>query len=135
MWKQSAAKRRKAAAMVNFDYMRANTMEKESPLAARMRPTTLDEVVGQKHIIGKDKLLYRAIKADKLGSVIFTARRNGKDDSGEGDREYDKRPVRADQCYGSREKDMEEIVKNAKDAIGMYGKKTILFVDEIHRFN
>ena len=54
-----------------FDYMRANTMEKESPLASRMRPTTLDEVVGQKHIIGKDKLLYRAIKADKLGSVIF----------------------------------------------------------------
>ena len=49
-----------------FDYMRANTMEKESPLASRMRPTTLDEVVGQKHIIGKDKLLYRAIKADKL---------------------------------------------------------------------
>lgn len=59
MWKQSAAKRRKAAAMDLFDYMRANTMEKESPLAARMRPTTLDEVVGQKHIIGKDKLLYR----------------------------------------------------------------------------
>ena len=46
-----------------FDYMRQNTMEKESPLASRMRPTTLDEVVGQKHIIGKDKLLYRAIKA------------------------------------------------------------------------
>ena len=71
MWKQSAAKRRKAAAMDLFDYMRANTMKKESPLASRMRPTTLDEVVGQKHIIGKDKLLYRAIKADKLGSVIF----------------------------------------------------------------
>lgn len=58
---------RKAAAMDLFDYMRANTMEKESPLASRMRPTTLDEVVGQKHIIGKDKLLYRAIKAEKLG--------------------------------------------------------------------
>ena len=54
-----------------FDYMRTNTMEKEAPLASRMRPATLDEVVGQQHIIGKDKLLYRAIKADKLGSVIF----------------------------------------------------------------
>ena len=54
-----------------FDYMRENTMEKESPLASRLRPRTLDEVVGQQHIIGKDKLLYRAIKADKLGSVIF----------------------------------------------------------------
>ena len=54
-----------------FDYMRENAMEKESPLASRLRPRTLDEVVGQQHIIGKDKLLYRAIKADKLGSVIF----------------------------------------------------------------
>lgn len=54
-----------------FDYMRSNTMEKEAPLASRLRPATLDEVVGQKHIIGKDKLLYRAIKADKLGSIIF----------------------------------------------------------------
>lgn len=58
-----------------FDYMRASTQEQESPLASRMRPTTLDEVVGQKHIIGKDKLLYRAIRADQLGSIIFTARR------------------------------------------------------------
>ena len=55
--------------------MKETTMEKESPLASRMRPTTLDEVVGQEHIIGPGKLLYRAIKADKLGSVIFTARR------------------------------------------------------------
>lgn len=54
-----------------FDYMRSNTMEKEAPLASRLRPATLDEVVGQKHIIGKDKPLYRAIKADKLGSIIF----------------------------------------------------------------
>lgn len=53
-----------------FDYMKETTMEK-SPLVSRMRPTTLDEVVGQEHIIGPGKLLYRAIKADKLGSVIF----------------------------------------------------------------
>ena len=54
-----------------FEYMREQTRERESPLAARLRPSTLEEVVGQRHIIGKDKLLYRAIKADKLSSVIF----------------------------------------------------------------
>ena len=54
-----------------FDYMKEQTLENESPLASRMRPRTLEEVAGQEHIIGKDKLLYRAIKADKLGSVIF----------------------------------------------------------------
>ena len=136
MWKQSAANRRKAAAMDLFDYMRANTMEKESPLAARMRPTTLDEVVGQKHIIGKDKLLYRAIKADKLGSVIFYG------PTGTGKTTLAKviantTSARFEQINATvaGKKDMEEIVKNAKDAIGMYGKKTILFVDEIHRFN
>mgnify|MGYP000054906017 CR=1 FL=1 len=80
-----------------FDYMRSNTMEKEAPLASRLRPSTLDEVVGQKHIIGKDKLLYRAIKADKLGSINFLrAAGNGKDDSGQGDCQHDQRPVYPD---------------------------------------
>ena len=111
-------------------------MVKESPLASRMRPTTLDEVVGQKHIIGKDKLLYRAIKADKLGSVIFYG------PPGTGKTTLAKviahtTSARFEQINATvaGKKDMEEIVKNAKDAIGMYGQKTILFVDEIHRFN
>ena len=119
-----------------FDYMRSNTMEKESPLASRMRPTTLDEVVGQKHIIGKDKLLYRAIKADKLGSVIFYG------PPGTGKTTLAKviantTSARFEQINATvaGKKDMEEIVKNAKDSLGMYGQKTILFVDEIHRFN
>ena len=136
MRKRSAAKRRKAAAMDLFDYMRENTMEKESPLASRMRPTTLDEVVGQKHIIGKDKLLYRAIKADKLGSVIFYG------PPGTGKTTLAKviantTSARFEQINATvaGKKDMEEIVKNAKDSIGMYGQKTILFVDEIHRVN
>lgn len=54
-----------------FDYMRNNTMEKESPLASRLRPSSLEEIVGQQHILGKDKMLYRAIKADKLSSIIL----------------------------------------------------------------
>lgn len=62
---------RKAYTMDLFDYMRENSMKDNSPLAQRMRPRNLDEVVGQRHIIGPDKLLYRAIKADKLSSIIF----------------------------------------------------------------
>lgn len=119
-----------------FDYMRENTMEKEAPLASRLRPVTLDEVVGQKHIIGKDKLLYRAIKADKLGSIIFYG------PPGTGKTTLAKviantTSARFEQINATAagKKDMEEVAKAAKDALGMYGKKTILFVDEIHRFN
>ena len=119
-----------------FDYMRSNTMEKEAPLASRLRPATLDEVVGQKHIIGKDKLLYRAIKADKLGSIIFYG------PPGTGKTTLAKviagtTSARFKQLNATvaGKKDMEEVVQEAKDALGMYGQKTILFVDEIHRFN
>ena len=111
-------------------------MEKESPLASRMRPTTLDEVVGQKHIIGKDKLLYRAIKADKLGSVIFYGPPGtGKTTLAKVIAHTTSARIEQINATVAGKKDMEEIVKNAKDAIGMYGQKTILFVDEIHRFN
>lgn len=119
-----------------FDYMRENTMEKESPLASRLRPRTLDEVVGQQHIVGKDKLLYRAIQADKLGSIIFY----GPPGTGKttlakviaGTTSADFKQINA---TVAGKKDMEEVVKAAKDNAGMYGRKTILFVDEIHRFN
>lgn len=119
-----------------FDYMRSNTIEKEAPLASRLRPSTLDEVVGQKHIIGKDKLLYRAIKADKLGSIIFYG------PPGTGKTTLAKVIANTTSARFTQinatvagKKDMEEVVKEAKDALGMYGQKTILFVDEIHRFN
>lgn len=119
-----------------FDYMRETAMENESPLASRMRPTTLDEVVGQQHIIGKDKLLYRAIKADKLSSIIFYG------PPGTGKTTLAKviaHTTSAEFCQMNAttagKKDMEEVVKGAKDRLGMYRKKTILFVDEIHRFN
>ena len=88
-----------------FDYMREQNEEKESPLASRLRPTKLEEVVGQQHIIGKDKLLYRAIKADKLQSVIFYGQSgNRKNHTGESHCENDQRRIYADQCDFSRKK-------------------------------
>ena len=111
-------------------------MESESPLASRLRPTTLDEVVGQQHIIGKDKLLYRAIKADKLSSIIFYG------PPGTGKTTLAKviaNTTSADfpqiNATSAGKKDMEEVISQAKNNQGMYGKKTILFIDEIHRFN
>ena len=111
-------------------------MEKESPLASRLRPTTLNEVVGQQHIIGKDKLLYRAIMADKLGSVIFYGPPGtGKTTLAKVIANTTSASFKQINATVAGKKDMEEIVKEAKDSLGMYGKKTILFVDEIHRFN
>ena len=119
-----------------FDYMRETQKEKESPLASRMRPTTLDEVVGQKHIIGKDKLLYRAIKADKLGSIIFYGPPgSGKTTLAKLIANTTSSEFKQINATVAGKKDMEEVVKEAKDRLGMYQKKTILFIDEIHRFN
>lgn len=119
-----------------FDFMREANMEKESPLAKRLRPTTLDEVVGQKHIIGKDKLLYRAIMADKVSSVIFYGPPGtGKTTLAMVIANTTSSIFTSLNATTSGKKDMEEVVKQAKDNYGMYQKKTILFIDEIHRFN
>lgn len=119
-----------------FDYMRETQKEKESPLASRMRPTTLDEVVGQQHIIGKDKLLYRAIKADKLGSIIFYGPPGtGKTTLAKVIANTTSAEFKQINATVAGKKDMEEVVKEAKELLGMYQKKTILFIDEIHRFN
>ena len=119
-----------------FEYMRASNMEKESPLAARIRPSTLDEVVGQQHIIGKDKLLYRAIRADKLSSLIFYGPPGtGKTTLARVIANTTSAEFTQINATVAGKKDMEEVVKAAKDTMGMYGKRTILFIDEIHRFN
>lgn len=119
-----------------FDYMRENTMKKESPLASRLRPTTLEEVVGQEHIIGKDKLLYRAIKADKLSSLIFYGPPGtGKTTLAKVIANTTSAEFTQINATSAGKKDMEEVIEKAKETAGMYGKKTILFVDEIHRFN
>ena len=119
-----------------FEYAKSKALDRESPLASRLRPKTLEEVVGQQHIVGKDKLLYRAIKADKLTSVIFYG------PPGTGKTTLAKviaNTTSADftqiNATVAGKKDMEEVVKQAKESLGMYGRKTILFIDEIHRFN
>ncbi len=119
-----------------FEYMRSTNKEKESPLAARMRPTTLEEVVGQQHIVGKDKLLYRAIKADKLSSIIFYGPPGtGKTTLAKVIANTTSAEFTQINATVAGKKDMEEVIQKAKDMQGMYGKKTILFIDEIHRFN
>ncbi|MCM1192211.1 MAG: replication-associated recombination protein A [Butyrivibrio sp.] len=119
-----------------FEYMRSTSMEKESPLAARMRPRTLDEVAGQEHIIGRDKLLYRAIKADKISSVIFYGPPGtGKTTLARVIANTTSAEFTQINATVAGKKDMEEVVAKAKDTLGMYGKRTILFIDEIHRFN
>lgn len=119
-----------------FDYARNINSEKESPLASRLRPVTLDQVVGQEHIIGKDKLLYRAIKADKISSIIFYG------PPGTGKTTLAKVIANTTSAEFTQlnatvagKKDMEEVVAKAKQNMAMSGRKTILFVDEIHRFN
>ena len=119
-----------------FDYVREQKKEKESPLASRLRPVTLEEVVGQRHIIGKDKLLYRAIKADKLSSVLFYGPPGtGKTTLAKVIANTTSAEFTQINATSAGKKDMEEVVKKAKELRGMYGKKTILFIDEIHRFN
>lgn len=119
-----------------FEYMREQNKEKESPLASRLRPSTLEEVVGQQHIIGKDKLLYRAIKADKLSSVIFYGPPGtGKTTLAKVIANTTSAEFTQINATSAGKKDMEEVIKAAKDNQGMYGRKTILFIDEIHRFN
>ncbi len=119
-----------------FDYMREQNRQKESPLASRLRPAALDEIVGQQHIIGKDKLLYRAIRADKLSSVIFYGPPGtGKTTLAKVIANTTSAEFLQLNATSSGKKDMEEVTAQAKNNQGMYGKKTILFIDEIHRFN
>ena len=119
-----------------FDYMREQKKETESPLASRLRPTTLEEVVGQQHIIGKDKLLYRAIKADKLSSIIlYGPPGTGKTTLARVIAHTTSAEFMQINATSAGKKDMEDVIAQAKNNQGMYGRKTILFIDEIHRFN
>ena len=119
-----------------FDYMRETKQKKESPLASRMRPSSLEEIVGQKHIIGKDTLLYRAIKADKLSSILlYGPPGTGKTTLAKVIAQTTSADFKQVNATSGSKKEMEAVIAEAKNNLGMYGKKTILFVDEIHRFN
>jgi len=119
-----------------FEYMANEKKEKEAPLAARLRPRTLDEVAGQQHIIGEGTLLARAIRADRLSSVIFYGPPGtGKTTLARVIANTTSAQFMQINATAAGKKDMEEVVRSAKEALGMYGKKTILFIDEIHRFN
>ncbi|MCR5099385.1 MAG: replication-associated recombination protein A [Lachnospiraceae bacterium] len=119
-----------------FDYMAKNRGDDESPLASRLRPSTLDEVVGQEHIIAPDKLLYRAISADKLSSIIFYGPPGtGKTTLAKVIANTTRGEFKQINATIAGKKDMEAVVETAKQTLKMYAKKTILFIDEIHRFN
>lgn len=119
-----------------FEYQQKNTLKKESPLASRLRPKTLDDFVGQEKIVGKGTLLYRAIMADKLSSVIFygppgTGKTTlAKIIAGSTKSEF----VQINATTAGK-KDITDAVNRAKDIYAMYRRRTILFIDEIHRFN
>lgn len=119
-----------------FEYMKTKNSENEAPLASRMRPTTIEEVVGQEHIIGKDKLLYRAIKADRLSSVIFYGPPGtGKTSLARVIAATTSCEFRQINATAAGKKDMEDVVEEAKTTLGGFGRRTMLFIDEIHRFN
>ncbi len=119
-----------------FEYMSEQHKEKDAPLASRLRPSTLEEVVGQQHIIGKDKLLYRAIRADKLSSILFYGPPGtGKTTLAKVIANTTSAAFHQINATVASKKDMETVVEEAKQTLGMYGQKTILFIDEIHRFN
>ncbi|MFZ5967007.1 MAG: replication-associated recombination protein A [Bacillota bacterium] len=119
-----------------FDLQREKNLKKESPLAERLKPRTLEDFYGQEHILGEDKLLRRAIKADRITSLIlYGPPGTGKTSLAKVIANTTKSNFVQLNAVTSGVKDLKEVVEQAKNALGMYNKRTILFLDEIHRFN
>ncbi len=119
-----------------FEYAHQNRVKEEAPLASRIRPRTLEEFMGQRHILSKGSHLYRSIQADKLSSVIFYGPSGtGKTTLARVIANTTSADFKQINATVAGKKDMVEIVEQAKMARAAYGRKTILFVDEIHRFN
>ncbi len=119
-----------------FEYSRQKNAKKTMPLAMRVRPQNIDEFVGQEHILGKGKVLRRAIEADRLTSLILY----GPPGTGKTTIAYiiantTKSHFERMNAVTSGVSDVKKVIKEAGDRLGMYNKKTIVFIDEIHRFN
>jgi len=119
-----------------FELERNKNLKKEAPLASRMRPERLEDFFGQKHVVGKDTLLYRAIKADKLSSIILYG------PPGTGKTTLAKIIANSTvsnfvqlNATAAGVKDIKATVDDANLSLATSGKRTILFIDEIHRFN
>ncbi len=127
---------RKQAGATLFDHALAERLEKEAPLAARMRPRTLDEFVGQEHIIGPGRLLRRAIQADQLSSLIFYGPPGtGKTTLARIIANTTRAHFIAINAVLAGVKDIRAAIEEAQERRRLYGQRTILFVDEVHRFN
>src|SRR6516164_1075015 len=119
-----------------FEAAETENLRQAQPLAARMRPATLDEFVGQRHFLGEGKLLRRLLKADRLGSVIFYG------PPGTGKTTLARLLATASRSHFEQQsavtsgvKELREVLVAARDRLSADGQKTLLFVDEIHRFN
>lgn len=119
-----------------FTFMNTNEQKKTAPLAERMKPNKLSDFIGQTHILGEGKLLRRMILADKLSSIIlYGPPGTGKTSIARVIAETTNAEFETLNAVTSGVKDIREVIKKAEDLIGMYQKNTILFIDEIHRFN
>jgi len=119
-----------------FETNRSGILKKEAPLAARMRPTSINEWVGQAHIIGKNTLLYRAIVADRISSIVlYGPPGTGKTTLARIIANTTQSVFTQINATSAGIKDIQRAIEDAKSALALYSKRTILFVDEIHRFN
>lgn len=122
--------------MALFDRLEAGNRESVRPLAARMRPRSLDEFVGQQHILAPGKLLRRMLEADRVSSVVFYGPPGtGKTSLAELIAKHTRRTFRSLNAAAAGVKELREILDKARDDVSVGGQRTVLFIDELHHFN